>query len=357
MLLTDTELQKSQDSRLAPYAQKNSDSKGRQHEEKTDPLRLPFQKDRDRIIHAKAFRRLHGKTQVFRASHGDHFRSRLTHTLEVSQIARDIARNLRLNEDLAEAIALAHDLGHTPFGHAGEEALNKIMQEYGEGFEHNKQSKRVVEIIEQKYPDFPGLNLTLETLDGLIKHRTSYDKGELGKSSLEAQVVNIADSIAYNAHDIDDGLRGKIITLNQCRKLKIWERIENKSTDIKNLEILQRQFNRNLIWIMVNDILEETNNNFQKEIYKIKFSENLQLEINELQEFLSKKFYFNKKVLEKSKQGQEIIKELFKKLLQNEQILSKEFGDRLKSEPKHIVVQDYIAGMTDKFALDLAQKL
>ncbi len=227
MFISNSKLQKSQDSHLAPYAQKNSNSQGRKYREKKDPLRLPFQRDRDRIIHAKAFRRLHGKTQVFRALHGDHFRSRLTHTLEVSQIARDIARNLQLNEDLAEAIALAHDLGHTPFGHAGEEALNEIMQKFGESFEHNRQSRRVVESIEQKYPDFPGLNLTYETLDGLIKHRTPYDKGELGQSSLEAQIVNIADSIAYNAHDVDDGLRGNIIHINQFRKLKIWPTIKD----------------------------------------------------------------------------------------------------------------------------------
>ncbi len=357
MLLIDLELRKSQDSRLAPYAQKNSDSKGRQYGEKTDPLRLPFQRDRDRIIHAKAFRRLQGKTQVFHASHGDHFRSRLTHTLEVSQIARDIARNLRLNEDLAEAIALAHDLGHTPFGHAGEEALNEVMQEYGEGFEHNKQSRRVVEIIEQKYLDFPGLNLTFEVLDGLIKHRTSYDKGELGKSSLEAQVVNIADSIAYNAHDIDDGIRGNIITLDQCRELKIWKRIEEELTTISKNEILERQVIRNLINTMVNDVLKKSDNNFQEKKYEVQFSRGLQSEISELQEFLSKKFYLSKKVLEKSRHGQEIIKELFEKLIKNEQTLSKEFDNRLKSEPKHIVVQDYIAGMTDKFALNLAQKL
>jgi dGTPase len=352
MILKGDKLQKEQDKFLAPYATKNADTKGRKYDEPEDPLRLPFQRDRDRIIHARAFRRLHGKTQVFRAYHGDHYRSRLTHTLEVSQIARDIARNLSLNEDLTEAIALAHDLGHTPFGHAGEEALDECMKEYELRFEHNRQSRKVVEVIEKKYPNFPGLNLTHEVLDGLIKHSTPYDHGEEGECSLEAEVVNISDSIAYNAHDIDDGIRGNIFPIQSCEKLAIWKRIEKNMQESEDKEIMRQQAIGYLIKVMVKDILEE----FDRE-KKIGFSNTLTPEIQELQEFLMNNFYLNKEIVENSKKGQDIVKKLFSGVMKDEKHLSKKFQKRLKDEPRHTIVQDYVAGMTDKFAIDLADKL
>jgi dGTPase len=357
MLNTGKKLFERQDALLAGYATKNSACHGRKYQEPEDPLRLPFQRDRDRIIHARAFRRLHGKTQVFRAYQGDHFRSRLTHTLEMTQIARDIARNLRLNEDLTEAIALAHDLGHTPFGHAGEEALNECMQKFGKTFEHNKQSRRVVEIIEKKYPSFPGLNLTIDVLDGLIKHRSIYDKGETGDSSLEAKVVNIADSIAYNAHDIDDGVRGKILTIEQCESLKIWKRLTIQKSEPKDPEFIIKQAIGSLIKTMVQDILKETDENIKKQRYEVSFSKDLGIEIDEMQKFLYRNFYFNENVLKKSKQGQSIIKKLFDKIMAKPEMLSREFRSRLDNEPKYMVVRDYIAGMTDKFAINLFKRI
>src|SRR5258706_12124066 len=222
------ELEKQEYKLLAPYAQKAADSRGRAFEEPKHALRTDFQRDRDRIIHSRAFRRLEYKTQVFLNGTGDHLRTRLTHTMEVAAISRNIARALRLNEDLTETIALAHDLGHSPFGHKGEEALNHLMKDHG-GFEHNRQSLRVVELLEQKYPLFPGLNLTWEVREGLVKHFTSYDhpakrKGFAAKSSsLEAQVANLADEIAYYSHDIDDGLTAGLFSEVQLsRDVRIW---------------------------------------------------------------------------------------------------------------------------------------
>jgi dGTPase len=345
------------DASLAPYAQKNLTSKGRLHKESPDPYRLPFQKDRDRIIHSRAFRRLHGKTQVFRASSGDHFRSRLTHSIEVSQIARDICRNLSLNEDLGEAIGLAHDLGHTPFGHAGEEALNECMQEFGETFEHNRQSRRTVEILEKKYESFSGLNLSVEVLDGLIKHRTAYDEGELGESSVEAKVVNVADSIAYNAHDIDDGIRGKIFSIADCEQLEIWKMISSKLTSISDNELIRQRAISEMIKLMISDIFSEAEKNFSKNTFEISFSTKLQSALNELQSFLMEKFYLNPVIHAKSLEGQEIIKRLFHKFTSEPESMPEKIKERTQNEKIHIVVKDFIAGMTDKYAIELNQKL
>ena len=222
------ELEKQEYKLLAPYAQKSADSRGRAFEEPKHTLRTDFQRDRDRIIHSRAFRRLEYKTQVFLNGTGDHLRTRLTHTMEVAGISRGIARALRLNEDLAEGIALAHDLGHSPFGHAGEEMLNKLMKDHG-GFEHNLQSLRVVTELEEKYPGFNGLNLTWETREGLAKHFTEFDKPmhleefNFKSSSLEAQIGNVADEVTYYSHDLDDGLDAKLITLDQLREVEIWQ--------------------------------------------------------------------------------------------------------------------------------------
>lgn len=359
MLLSVSQLMSREDKTLALYAIKNSTSRGRAHNEPSDDFRLPFQKDRDRIIHSKAFRRLQGKTQVFRAYSGDHFRSRLTHSLEVSQIARDIARSLALNEDLTEAIGLAHDLGHTPFGHAGEEALSNCMKPFGDSFEHNRQSRRVVEFLEKKYAGFSGLNLTYEVLDGLIKHRSTYDKGELGETSLEAKVVNMADSIAYNAHDIDDGIRGGIITLASLKKLTIWQDIDAvlAHEKIDDEEMLRQRVISALVRILVHDIVQEASKNFEKNIWEADFSSVILSKVLELQAYLREHFYFNEKVYSQSLKGQKIIEKLFEAFMKNEKLMPKEIRDKLTDEKRHTVVKDYIAGMTDHFAITLAESI
>ncbi|MDP2959864.1 MAG: deoxyguanosinetriphosphate triphosphohydrolase, partial [candidate division Zixibacteria bacterium] len=251
---------------LAPYAMKSKETLGRKYKEEDHPYRSFFQRDRDRIIHSSAFRRLEYKTQVFVNHEGDHYRTRLTHTIEVAQISRALARALKLNEDLTEAIALAHDLGHTPFGHSGEETLNEIMKSYG-GFEHNRQSLRVVDLLEERYPEFPGLNLTYEVREGIIKHETIYDRpvpAEFNPKScptLECQVVNLADEIAYTSHDIDDGLRSMVLSEEELNEVELWretaEQIEKK---YKNLTPYQKisQAVRMIINQEVTDAIQET---------------------------------------------------------------------------------------------------
>jgi dGTPase len=226
-MLARGEFEALEDRLLAPYAMRNRRTRGRVHREAEHPFRMPFQRDRDRIIHCSAFRRLEYKTQVFVNHEGDYYRTRLTHTMEAAQITRTIARALRLNEDLAEAVALAHDLGHTPFGHAGERILNRLMQPHG-GFEHNAQSMRIIDVLEERYPDFPGLNLSWEVREGIVKHSTRYDRPQVAEfdadkaPTLEAQIVDYADEIAYNAHDIDDGLTSGMLRLEDLEGSRIW---------------------------------------------------------------------------------------------------------------------------------------
>ncbi|MBI3540605.1 MAG: dNTP triphosphohydrolase [Deltaproteobacteria bacterium] len=232
---------------LAPYAMKSGLSEGREFQEEEHPFRTCFQRDRDRVIHSNAFRRLEYKTQVFVYHEGDHYRTRLTHSLEGSQIARTITRALRLNEDLAEAIILAHDLGHTPFGHSGEAVMNRMMKEHG-GFEHNRQSLRIVTLLEDRYSDFPGLNLTYEVREGIAKHQSTYDKPnpqatlkKKGNPTLEAQIVNLADEIAYSNHDLDDGLRSGLITIEQLKEIELWEENFAQTRKQDDLKIRNRQ--------------------------------------------------------------------------------------------------------------------
>ncbi len=241
-----------EDKALASYAMKSKDSRGRRFKETEHPYRSPYQRDRDRIIHSAAFRRLEYKTQVFVNHEGDYYRTRLTHSLEVSQIARTIAKALRLNEELAEALSLAHDLGHTPFGHAGEEILNELMKNHG-GFEHNLHTLKIVDELEERYLDFPGLNLTWETREGIVKHRTEYDKTRTPKElepnlmpTLEAQIVDIADEIAYDNHDIDDGLTSGLIDETQLNNIEIW-RLANDETNRKynNSSRLKKRYQTN----------------------------------------------------------------------------------------------------------------
>lgn len=370
-ILTTQELAKQENKILAPYAVKNSESQGRVFEEKKDVFRTDFQRDRDRIIHAKAFRRLKGKTQVFVTHYGDHYRSRLSHTLEVAQIGRDVARSFRLNEDLAECIALAHDLGHTPFGHAGEEALNDVMQRFGKKFEHNAQSKRIVEKIEKKYPDFDGLNLSFEVRDGLIKHRSAYDKGDkttlIQQASLEAQVINLADEIAYQNHDLDDGLRAGIFAKEELEKLELWQEAQ-KSVDPNLPEDLWiSRVISSLIHIMVMNLYEGTLKKLEKiqpksiqEIYQaseplVCFTPEFEQKNNFLRQFLYLNFYKTKTVLTQSKKGNETIKKLFFAYHKKPELIPQEILNYAKNEDIEDVIKDYIAGMTDNFALKLAK--
>jgi len=371
---------------LKPYATKSTNSKGRVFNEKENSIRSPYQRDRDRIIHSSSFRRLKHKTQVFVNTEGDHYRTRLTHSMEVSQIARTLARALGLNEDLCETLSLAHDLGHTPFGHAGEEILNECMINYG-GFDHNIQTLRIVTLIESKYYKFVGLNLTLETLDGLFKHNGPIK--ELHKTnkilnlsalnnkikfsqnpSLEAQVASIADDIAYNNHDLEDGFRAGLFTINEFASKPYISKLINKH--LKNIKIFRKeiiinQIIRDLINLMVNDVIKTTNKNLKiykpkkiADIYKqnkltVSFSNKMKVIDKNIKQFLKKNMYNNKKVIINTNKGKKIIKVLFKCLLKNpKKYISNELLNR---EEKERVISDFIAGMTDRYAITLYKKI
>jgi len=358
---------------LASYAIKSGESAGRRHKESVDDDRLCFQRDKDRIVHSKAFRRLDEKTQVFMAGSGDHYRTRLTHTLEVAQVARDIARRLQLNEDLAEAIALAHDLGHPPFGHAGEQALDDVMRTFGQHFDHNEQSRRVVEALERAYPGFDGLNLTVEVLEGLMKHQTAWDQaGKIFEMAahLEAQVVNVADEIAYTNHDMDDGLRSGLISLTQLRKFKLWQLGEKEvfAKYGKKLEedILISRVISSIIAMMIEDFCAQTTKNIKK--FKIKtvndvkkfkgtiadFSEDMKIIIKELRQFLFENFYLNPMIEAFTLKGKWMIKKLFEYYYKNPKSFPK---NTKKKTDRTIVIKDYIAGMTDRFLIQEFKKI
>ncbi len=374
MLFRRKSLEEKEEKFLAPYAVKSGKSRGRHHKDVPDNERLAFQRDKDRIVHCKAFRRLDEKTQVFMAGSGDHYRTRLTHTLEVAQISRDLARRLGLNEDLAESIALAHDLGHPPFGHGGEEALSNVMKPFGLYFEHNEQSRRVVEKLEKLYPNFDGLNLTFEVLEGMIKHQTAFDQA--GKefevfSHLEAQIVNIGDEIAYTNHDMDDGIRSGIITVKQLRKFALWkqgEEIVGKHYGKKlDEDILVSRVVSAITSLMIDDLCRQTEKNLKKfkigslkDVAKHKgilasFSLEMLAMIKELRKFLYDNFYMHPDVYGFVLQGERMIKKLFEFYLKN----PKEFPRKkfLEQEDDLVVeVKDYIAGMTDGFLMGEFQK-
>lgn len=383
MILTREEYESKEERFLAPYAMKSKYSKGRYYPEAEHSLRSAFQRDRDRIVHTNAFRRLEYKTQVFVIHEGDYYRTRLTHTMEVAQIARTLARNLKLNEDLVEAVALAHDLGHTPFGHSGEEKLNKLMEKYG-GFEHNKQSLRVVEKLEERYPDFPGLNLTSEVLEGIDKHQTDFDKP--GKTrdaklpTLEAQIVNLSDEIAYNTHDLDDGIKSGLLKLENLEKLEICRDFLKKSKNLKQ-EIKRYQLVRYLINILSTDLVNQTIQNLKDKKIKsvddvrntnirlVGFSRNITSRKNELRDFLFKNLYKHPRVVRMEVKHQKILADLFNTYLKNfdENIRNKKFSilpvemrkkvENNTKKAKAQVVCDYIAGMTDRYALEEHKKL
>ena len=371
---------------LKPYSVKSINSQGRVYKEPENSIRSPYQRDRDRIIHSSSFRRLKHKTQVFVNTVGDHYRTRLTHSMEVSQIARTLARSLGLNEDLCEALSLSHDLGHTPFGHAGEEVLSQCMRKYG-GFDHNVQTLRIVTFIENKYYKFYGLNLTIETLDGLIKHHgpvknpVSYKK-ILKKNlfiskiafntfpSLEAQVAAISDDIAYNNHDLEDGLRAGLFTIKKISSIPYISKLINKHVkNIKNFrkEIIINQIVRDLINLMVIDVINTTNKNLKKsnpqsinDIYEqdrliVDFSDKMKKIDKQIKVFLKLNMYNHKKVVVNTNRGKEIINDLFKYLLKNpRKHVSK---DLFENEQKERVIADFIAGMTDRYAINLHKKI
>ena len=361
-------------------------SKGRFFKEIKTNLRNDFQRDRDRIIHSTAFRRLKHKTQVFVNTSGDHFRTRITHSLEVSQIARTLAKFFNLNEDLSETLSLAHDLGHTPFGHAGEESLNICMKNYG-GFDHNIQTLRIITLLENRYYKFKGLNLSFETIDGLIKHNgpvknlTKFNR-ILGKnffkkkikfslnSSLEAQLASISDDIAYNSHDLEDGLKSNLFKLKDLIKIPVLDKIiikHIKKTKKYSIDLIIRQIIREIINEMVSDVILTTHKNIKK--YKIKnlndiyntkfqlvtFSNKMKIFDIKIKKFLRQKMYFHKKVNSKTNYGRKVITKLFKSIRRN----PKKYIDIKKYNNSNFerIICDYIAGMTDRYAINLYNQI
>ena len=356
-------------------------SRGRIYKESLSKYRGPFQRDRDRIIHSASFRRLKHKTQVFVNTEGDHFRTRITHSMEVAQIARSIARYLNLNEDLAETLSLAHDLGHTPFGHAGEEALNECMKNYG-GFDHNLQTLRIVMFLENKYLKFNGLNLSIETLEGLLKHNGPVEDLNLVNNligvktfknminfntypPLEAQISSISDDIAYNNHDIQDGINANLFKLEELIEINffrdIYKKYKKKITK-QNYKIATYQIIRDSIDLMIKDLINNTKNNLKnnkiktyKDINKtnflmVDFSEKVKNSENEVRHFLKTKMYNNKKVLTKNNKGKSIITKLFNKISKK----PKRFiFNKQSKQNKFRTISDFISGMTDRYAIKL----
>ena len=373
-------------SKKADYSVSTKNSKGRIFKEMETRLRSPFQRDRDRILHSAAFRRLQHKTQVFITTEGDHFRTRLTHSMEVSQISRNLAKCLFANEDLCETLSLAHDLGHPPFGHAGENVLNNCMSNFG-GFDHNLQTLRIVSFLENKYHKFYGLNLTIETLDGLIKHNGpifNYKKFNkivdkdifkkkinLKKSpSLEAQISSISDDIAYNNHDLEDGLRAEIFKFDDLIDLpfvKIFVKKHKKKLKQYRKEIIINHIVRDMINSMILDVVKNTNYNLQNtkpkkivDIYNsqspiVEFSNEMKVNLEHIRFFLREKMYKNFNIVKNINKSEKIIRFLFKKLLNDRgRFLRK---DLIIKSSKERAISDYISGMTDRYAINLYRSL
>ena len=359
-------------SELAPYAVSEANTRGRRVAEAPPLARGEFQRDRDRIVHCTAFRRLEYKTQVFVNHEGDLFRTRLTHSIEVAQITRSIARALRLNEDLAEAVALSHDLGHTPFGHAGQEALNACMKDFG-GFEHNLQSLRTVDLLEESYADFNGLNLMYETREGILKHcspKHAAELGEIGRRfiegrqpSLEAQLANLADEIAYNNHDVDDGLRSGLITLEQLDEVPIFavqrREAEARWPGLSGRKLINETVRR-MIHLMVIDLIEQTRANIAAEGVAtladvhaaprlVAYSDALLPPLRELKVFLRDKLYRHYQVLRMTNKARRIVGDLFTAFTDDPHILPPQY-QAMAREDKPRAIADYIAGMTDRYA-------
>jgi len=358
---------------LVPYAVSPQTSRGRRSIEDPPGSRNEFQRDRDRIIHSTAFRRLEYKTQVFVNHEGDHFRTRLTHSLEVAQIARSVARSLRLNEDLTEAIALAHDLGHTPFGHAGQDALNECMRGHG-GFEHNLQSLRVVDLLEQRYAAFDGLNLCFETREGILKHcsvKQAEQLGEVGerflrkhRPSLEAQLANLADEIAYNNHDVDDGLRSGLLRLDQLQSVAIFRR-ELEGVRGRFPKLAERRLVPETIRRMVNALVTDLTLRSEENINQVRprtvedvraarqlidFSPEVRREQQELKDFLSVNLYRHYRVNRTAAKARRIVRELFQSFNEEPHLLPPQFQEQHQRDGLRAIA-DYVAGMTDRYAI------
>lgn len=365
------ELEEIEDRSLAVYAIRSMDSKGRAYLDTKPDYRTAFQRDRDRILHTTAFRRLEYKTQVFINFEGDYFRTRLTHTLEVAQVGRTIARALGANEDLVEAICLAHDLGHSPFGHAGEYTLRKLMKDFG-GFDHNKQSLRIVTELEQRYPEFPGLNLTWETREGMVKHESEYDLSDAREFSpelrgnLETQICNVADELAYTTHDLDDGLRSGMITPQMLDGIALWE-IVSKTPNWNGpvLEDLERhRMIRKLVGLLVTDMIQTTDSRLknsgakfaldvQKLAYNIiGYSEDMQRRNRELKDFLFSKLYRHYRVVRMQVKAERIVTDLFNAYLAEPLILQDHIQQWIPARGLERTICDHIAGMTDRYAIE-----
>jgi dGTPase len=363
---------------LAPFAQFSGDSRGRKYQEPPPEWRTQYQRDRDRVIHSRAFRRLEYKTQVFLNGAGDHFRTRLTHTMEVAAISRNIASALRLNTDLAETIALAHDLGHSPFGHKGETVLNQLMRRHG-GFEHNRHSLRIVEELEQKYPDFSGLNLSWEVLEGLAKHQTAFDRPGLKKSfaarnpSLEAQVANLADEITYYSHDLDDGLDSGLLSEKDLRRrVRLWARaarlVKKEHGDLPD-ECRRCFIIRTIIDLQIKDVVGtserliraagvQSADDARRCVKKlIRYSAGRR-ELNaELRRYLYKNLYYNSVVNEPHIRAKQLLRELFHFYLKHPREVGEQARKQIRKAGLHRAVCDYIAGMTDRYAMQEHQRI
>ena len=370
---------------LASYALKSSNTIGRKYKENPPKKRTEFQRDRERIIHSTAFRRLEYKTQVFVNHEGDMYRTRLTHTIEVAQISRAVARALRINEDLTEAISLSHDLGHTPFGHAGQDILNKCMKSFG-GFEHNIQSLRIVDKLENVYPNFSGLNLCFETREGILKKCNKARAEKIGdianrilnkeQSSLEAQVTNLCDEIAYNNHDIQDGIRAKKIFLEQLEEVPIFENQMEITLEqypkLSKSKIVNETVRR-IINLLVTDLISNSENNILEQNIEtpmdvkncdrqiVEFSEKIKIESMTLKRFLHKNLYQHPDVIMMTDKAVNVISNLFEAYLNDINLLPKEYLkynlEKINNKSKERVISDYIAGMTDRFALEEYKKL
>jgi dGTPase len=368
-------LEAREDQLFAPYGMRSARSRGRRYPEPEDPLRTCYQRDRDRIIHSSSFRRLEYKTQVFVNHEGDNYRTRLTHSLEGAQIGRSVARALGLNEELTECLVLGHDLGHTPFGHSGERVMDELMKEHG-GFEHNQQTLRILELLEERYPGFPGLNLTWEVREGVIKHQQDSDarapaEYAPGQSpTLEAQLVDFVDEIAYNNHDIDDGLASGMFTADSIRSVRLFREAHDEvlAQGIDE-RIMRHQVVRRIINRCIRDLLETTRRQIEASRIEsvedvrgagrrlVGYSDDMAVGVRELKDFLFKNMYRHYRVVRMGDKAGRIVRDLFQSFVAEPLQLPPHYHERVEREGPHRVVCDYIAGMTDRFALDEHRKL
>jgi dGTPase len=367
---------------LAPYALRAEDSRGRRYAEPAHPYRNVFQRDRDRVVHSRAFRRLENKTQVFTRRYSDHFRNRLTHTIEVAQISRTIAAELKLNEDLVEALALVHDVGHPPFGHAGERTLDTVMRGQGDTFDHNLHALRIVEQFEQRYADFPGLNLTFEVREGIIKHSAQHDRGKFPhlapyllelRPPLEAQLIDLADEIAYSTADLDDGVEAMILTREQVRQgVPVFARLHDEVSRVYPAAPEKLKFNETLKRVLdrlVSDLISNSAAQLaaagvasvtavrEHPQRLLGFSPAVEAERRQLREFLYQNLYYSPELRPDKELAEQVISELFDFFLRSPRDLPPSYQEKRQQEPLYRIVCDYIAGMTDNFVTEQHRRL